>query len=101
MTGGKRGQPPNDQCIKSGTENRYSVDRDPKGVSMKVLTVLGLVAVVGLPLAIVAQAPQRGPAAQACAPGDSQFVCEQTAPEDLVLVPGGDWVVASMYGGAG
>jgi len=68
---------------------------------MKALTRISLIAVVALPLGIAAQAPQRGPAAQPCAPGNSQFVCGQTAPEDLVLVPGGDWVVASMYGGAG
>jgi hypothetical protein len=83
---------------------------------MKVLSKLALVAVVALPLAIVAQqappprgatggagaaagqAPPRGAPAPAppCVPG-GQFICGQTAPEDLVVVPGGEWVVAGMY----
>lgn len=33
--------------------------------------------------------------------GDVQFVCGQQAPEDLVVVPGEQWVVASAYGGSG
>lgn len=44
-------------------------------------------------------------AAQAPAACDSEgltlFVCGQQGPEDLVLVPGGQWVVASSYGGMG
>jgi hypothetical protein len=46
-------------------------------------------------------------AAQAPAPancdaiGDVQFVCGQSGPEDLVVVPGSQWVVASAYGGRG
>ncbi len=68
---------------------------------MKVPAILAFTAGVALPLAALAQAPQRGPAAAPCSPRDAQYVCGQTAPEDLVLVPGGDWVVASMYGGAG
>src|SRR5262245_13081523 len=80
---------------------------------MKVLSKLALVAVVALPLAIVAQqapargagggqAPPRGAAAPPppCVPG-GQYVCGQTAPEDLVLLPGGEWVIAGMYGGNG
>ena len=79
---------------------------------MKALKMFALATVVALPLAIVAQqAPPRGGAAQGpprgaptppppCVPG-GEYVCGQTAPEDLVLVPGGEWVVASMYGGAG
>jgi hypothetical protein len=30
-----------------------------------------------------------------------QFVCGQQGPEDLVVVPGSQWVVASAYGGSG
>ena len=71
---------------------------------MKALKMLALVSAIALPMAIVAQqqGPPRGaaPAAAPCVPG-GQYVCGQTAPEDLVLVPGGEWVVASMYGGAG
>jgi len=32
---------------------------------------------------------------------DIQFVCGQQGPEDLVVVPGGSWVVASVFGGSG
>lgn len=69
---------------------------------MKVHTMLALAAVVALPLGIVAQGPPRGPAAPPCVQeGNREFVCGQTAPEDLVLVPGGDWVIASVFGGQG
>src|SRR2546423_10406089 len=34
------------------------------------------------------------------APG-VQFVCGQQGPEDLVVVPGGAWVVAGVFGGPG
>ena len=33
--------------------------------------------------------------------GDVQFVCGQQAPEDLVVLPGSQWVVASAFGGSG
>jgi hypothetical protein len=34
----------------------------------------------------------------ACQPvGDVQFICGQDAPEDLVIVPGSPWVVASVF----
>ena len=37
-----------------------------------------------------------------CTPaGNVQFICGQEAPEDLVVVPGGEWVLASSYGGKG
>src|SRR5262245_9408 len=36
------------------------------------------------------------PRAAGCDPaGNVRFICDQLAPEDLVLVPGGDWVIAS------
>src|SRR5215468_3373817 len=36
------------------------------------------------------------PRAAGCDPaGNVQFICEQLAPEDLVLVPGGEWVISS------
>jgi len=69
---------------------------------MKVLTTLSLVALVALPFVIAAQAPQGGPAAAPCVQqGNTQFVCGQTAPEDLAAVPGGNWMLATMYGGQG
>jgi hypothetical protein len=37
-----------------------------------------------------------------CSPsGNIQFVCGQEAPEDLVIVPGGQWVIASDFAGNG
>jgi hypothetical protein len=72
---------------------------------MKFLATTAFVLLVALPLGIIAQ--QGAPRGAAPAPppcvqqGNTQYVCGQTAPEDLVLVPGGDWVVASMFGGTG
>jgi len=36
-----------------------------------------------------------------CIPSGNQFVCGQEAPEDLVVVPGGAWVIASVFAGNG
>jgi sugar lactone lactonase YvrE len=33
--------------------------------------------------------------------GNVQFVCGQEAPEDLVVLPGSEWVIASDFGGKG
>jgi sugar lactone lactonase YvrE len=65
---------------------------------MKVVTLLA-VSVVLLPTGPVGQAP-RGAAPPPCVtqgPDGVQYVCDQTAPEDLVLVPGGEWMVATSY----
>src|SRR6185436_18075952 len=84
---------------------------DTQGVAMKrvlwtaiaasaFLMHLGRFSAAEIGSAIARQAP-----AQAAAPcvqqGNTQYVCGQTAPEDLVLVPGGEWVIASVYGGTG
>jgi len=74
---------------------------------MWVATAAPSRAVVGRALlfTVLAAALGSSPAlaqAPACAPaGDVQFVCGQQAPEDLVVVPGGEWVVASAYAGSG
>lgn len=63
---------------------------------MKFVMLLAVTLTFALPRAAVAQntAP--------CSPaGNIQFVCGQEAPEDLVYLPGTDWVVASSYGGNG
>src|SRR5215831_4680174 len=63
---------------------------------MKALTLLALTATLALPRVAAAQT------ATNCAPaGNIQFVCGQDAPEDLVYLPGTDWMVASAYGGNG
>src|SRR5437016_12189826 len=57
---------------------------------MRILTSLCLSVAFALPLGLV------GPEAGGCDPlGNVQFVCNQVGPEELVSVPGGEWVVAS------
>jgi hypothetical protein len=48
-------------------------------------------------------AAAQGPAPQPppCDPADKHWVCGQQTPEDLVALPGGGWVVASVYAGTG
>ena len=61
-----------------------------------VATVILTAATTGY---VVAQQP---PAPPPCTTsGDVQFVCGLQAPEDLVVVPGGQWVVAGAYAGTG
>src|SRR5215813_8366910 len=63
---------------------------------MRVVTILSLSVIFLVPAASAAQTPAN------CAPsGNIQYVCGQEAPEDLVLVPGTDWILASSYGGNG
>lgn len=62
---------------------------------MKTPTLI-LIAVLGWSISLTAQAP-----AECRAAGDVQFVCGQRAPEDMVVVPGGQWVVASAFSGSG
>jgi len=57
---------------------------------MRLLTLLGLSVVLALPQGAVA------PKAAGCeALGTVQFVCGVVSPEDLVVVPGSEWVIAS------
>src|SRR6186713_1450216 len=64
---------------------------------MKKLTLIALM--VGTVAAVRAQQP---PSPPPCTDnGDIQFVCGQQAPEDLVVLPGGQWVVAGAFSGAG
>jgi hypothetical protein len=72
---------------------------------MRVLALLAaivVIAVVALPLGIVAQGPPRGgqvapPAPPCVQAGNTQYVCDQVSPEDLVVVPGGEWVVSTAF----
>jgi hypothetical protein len=50
---------------------------------------------------LIAQAPAAPAPATCDAIGAVQFICGQSGPEDLVVVPGSRWVVASAYGGSG
>ena len=68
---------------------------------MRTLIPLVFVSLLTVPLRLDAQAP----AAQApadCSPATGvTFVCGLQAPEDLVVVPGAQWVVAGAYAGRG
>jgi hypothetical protein len=71
--------------------------------AMKLTTLLAVVSIVALVPASVAFAqPQpQGPPPPCVDAAGIQFVCAQQGPEDLVVVPGGAWVVASAFGGSG
>jgi hypothetical protein len=63
---------------------------------MRTLGLLSFILVLILPQFSPAQTPA------SCAPaGNIQFVCGQESPEDLVLIPGTDWILASAFGGSG
>jgi len=63
---------------------------------MKSQILTGLAVVIAWSLCVSAQTPTD------CRPaGDVQFVCGQQGPEDLVVLPGAQWVVASSFGGSG
>ena len=47
------------------------------------------------------QAPAAQPPAGCVPAGNVRYVCGQEAPEDLVAVPGSDWVIASVFAGKG
>ncbi len=64
-----------------------------------------LIALIGFSIAGVTASAQQpgppGPPPPCTTAGDVQFVCGQQGPEDLVVVPGGQWVVAGAFGGSG
>lgn len=63
---------------------------------------LALALVLTLPLGLRAQGPPAAPTPPSCTPANGvQFVCGLAAPEDLVVVPGDQWVVAGAYAGRG
>ena len=68
---------------------------------MKRITLMTLLAALCFPLSLAAQPPAQTPPPPCVPAGNVQFVCGQTAPEDLVVVPGSEWVVATAYAGAG
>ena len=64
---------------------------------MRCLAPLGLAVTLGVLLATA------GPTAAACEPiGTIRFICDVISPEDLAVVPGSEWVIASgnQEGGA-
>ena len=59
---------------------------------MRILTSVGMSIACALLLGTV------GPKAASCDPvGNIRFICDQLGPEDLLLVPGGAWVLSSGY----
>ena len=59
---------------------------------MKCLILFILFMAFAFPLQLAGQATAP------CSPaGKVQFICGQEAPEDLILVPGSEWVVASVF----
>ena len=66
---------------------------------MKKQILTGLIFAIASSFALSAQQEQAPPG---CTPvRDVQFVCGQQGPEDLVVLPGAQWVIASSYGGSG
>ena len=64
---------------------------------MKRMCLIGIGTALVLSAAVAAQQQ-----AADCSPaGDVRFVCGLQAPEDLVVVPGEQWVVAAAYSGTG
>jgi DNA-binding beta-propeller fold protein YncE len=69
---------------------------------MRIVNTLGLFITIGSLTASGAPQGRQAPPAPPCTPsGNPQYVCGQQSPEDLVLVPGGDWVLATSFGGSG
>src|SRR5215469_11147254 len=63
---------------------------------MRVIALLLFLVTFALVQPLIAQN------AASCAPaGNIQFVCGQEAPEDLLHLPGSDWVIASSMAGNG
>src|SRR3989454_12613876 len=63
---------------------------------MRLLTLFGLSVAFTCRVAVAGQAPA------GCSTFESvRFICGQEAPEDLVVVPGAEWVFASVFGGSG
>src|SRR6202049_5308748 len=58
--------------------------------------------IIGFLLQFAPVQPLTAQTAASCAPaGNIQFVCGQEAPEDLLHLPGSDWVIASSMAGNG
>ena len=69
---------------------------------MKTLALLASLVVLAWPQQLSGQAGQGAQAPASCNPaGNVRFLCGQQAPEDLVLLPGSQWVVASSFAGTG
>ena len=69
---------------------------------MKILTFLASLVVALWPLGLAGQGAAGASGTTSCSPaGAVRFVCGQQAPEDLVVLPGSQWIVASAFAGTG
>jgi hypothetical protein len=72
---------------------------------MKILTLVAAFVALTSSLNVAGQAPpsrQGAPGVASCNPaGNVRFVCGQQAPEDLIVLPGSQWIVASSFAGTG
>ena len=69
---------------------------------MKTLTFLASLVVVSWAPGLAGQGAAGAAGTAPCSPvGNVRFVCGQLAPEDLVLLPGSQWIVASAFAGTG
>jgi len=68
---------------------------------MKLTTLLVIVFCVAWATSAPAQPAPQAPPPPCVDAADVRFVCGQQGPEDLVVVPGGAWVVTGVFGGAG
>lgn len=67
---------------------------------MKVSILFALLIVSALSVAFAGQGPAPAAPPPPCTPqgpGNVQFICGHDAPEDLVIVPGSEYVIASAY----
>src|SRR5262245_51937776 len=69
-----------------------------KGDAVRALALSAMLSAVW---ASSAAAQPAAPPAPPCDRSDPHWVCGQQTPEDLVALPGGAWVVASVYAGTG
>ena len=64
----------------------------------RILGALAIALFAGIGVGAQAPAPAAPPP---CSTASGEYVCGLQAPEDLVVVPGGQWVVAGAYAGSG
>src|SRR6476659_7895242 len=69
---------------------------------MRLSTLLAAFVIAAWAPGLGGQSRQGAPGTVACNPvGNVRFVCGQQAPEDLVVVPGSQWILASSFTGSG
>jgi hypothetical protein len=80
---------------------RIDVGRSCDSSEVNAVRALALSAALSAVWVWSAAAQPAAPPQPPCDPAEKQWVCGQQTPEDLVALPGGEWVVASVYTGTG